>query len=118
MDRILITDLLVRCIIGVKDEERREKQDVVINLAISADLHKAGKSDKLENSIDYRALKKKILHRAEESHFYLVEALAEAVAEICLEHPAVVQAQVRVDKPHALRFAENVGVEIIRQRGQ
>ncbi len=116
MDRILISDLLVRCIIGVNEDERREKQDVVINLSISADLAKAGKSDRFEDTVDYRDLKKRILALAENSRFSLVEALAEAVASLCLEHPAVTQVQVRVEKPLALRFARSVGVEITRDR--
>jgi FolB domain-containing protein len=116
MDRILISDLLVRCIVGVNVDERREKQDVVINLAISTDLGKAGKSDRLEDAVDYRDLKKRVMALAENSQFYLVEALAEAVAALCLEHPAVAQVQVRVEKPLALRFARSVGVEITRDR--
>ena len=116
MDRILISDLLVRCIIGVGDEERREKQDVVINLSLFADLAKPGKSDKLEDAVDYSAVKKRILRMVENSQFFLVEALAEAIAEICLAQPAVSRVQVRVEKPSALRFARNVGVEITRER--
>ena len=46
----------------------------------------------------------------------IVEALAQAVADICLEHPAVREARVRVEKPGALRFARSVGVEITRGR--
>jgi len=116
MDRILISDLLVRCIIGVRDEERREKQDVVINLSLFADLAKPGKSDRIEDAVDYSAVKKRILRMAENSQFFLVEALAEAIAEICLEQPALSRVQVRVEKPSALRFARNVGVEITRER--
>ncbi len=116
MDRILISDLLVRCIIGVNDEERREKQDVMINVAISTDLSKAGKSDRLEDAVDYRDIKKRIMKVVESSRFYLAEALAETVARICLEHPAVTEALVRVEKPSALRFTRSVGVEITRKR--
>lgn len=116
MDRILISDLLVRCIIGVNDDERREKQDVVINLSISVDLSKAGGSDRFEDTVDYRELKRRIMAMAENSHFYLVEALAEAIAALCLEHAAVSEVQVRVEKPLALRFARTVGVEITRKR--
>lgn len=116
MDRILIRDLQVRCIIGINDEERREKQDVVINLAISVDLRPAGQSDRFEDTMDYRALKKRIVAMVEDSRFYLVEALAEAIANICLEHPLVEQVQVSLDKPSALRFARSVGVEIVRGR--
>ena len=116
MDRILIHDLLVRCIIGVNDDERRDKQDVVLNLAISADLAKAGASDRFEDAVDYRAIKKQVMALAENSRFFLVEALAEAVAHICLAHPQVKEVRVRVEKPAALRFARSVGVEITRGR--
>jgi FolB domain-containing protein len=116
MDRILISDLAVRCIIGVNEEERRERQDVVINLAIYADLRKAGQSDRFEDAVDYRAIKKRIVSMVENSRYYLVEAMAEAIAKICLDHPAVTKVQVRVDKPGALRFARSVGVEITRER--
>src|SRR5512142_2049031 len=105
MDRILISDLLVRCIVGINEDERREKQDVLINLAISADLSKAGKSDRFEDTVDYRAIKKEILRMVESSSYHLVEALAEAIAELCLGYPGVLDVQVRVEKPTALRFA-------------
>jgi D-erythro-7,8-dihydroneopterin triphosphate epimerase len=116
MDRILISDLSARCIIGINEEERREKQDVLINLTILADLRQAGKSDKFEDSVDYRALKKRILVMVEGSEYHLIEALAEEIAAICLEERTVMQVQVRVDKPSALRFARSVGVEITRKR--
>jgi FolB domain-containing protein len=116
MDRILVRDLTVRCIIGVNAEERREKQDVVINVALSAELNRAGKSDRFEDAVDYRSIKKRIVEMAEDSEYYLVEALAERVADICLENPLVHEAQVRVEKPSALRFARSVGVEITRGR--
>jgi FolB domain-containing protein len=116
MDRILIKDLMARCILGVSDEERREKQDVVINITLTADLRKPGKSDRFEDAVDYRSLKKKVLAAVEASSYHLVEALAEQIAQVCLEPPAVKQAQVTLEKPSALRFARTVGVEITRLR--
>lgn len=116
MDRILISDLSARCIIGINEEERREKQDVVINLVIFADLGRAAKNDRFEDSVDYRALKKKVLNLVESSKYYLLEALAESIAKICLEQSGIMQVQIRVDKPSALRFARSVGVEIERKR--
>ena len=116
MDRIRICDLFVRCILGINEDERREKQDVVINLIIHADLHKAAKSDSIADTVDYRALKKRILAMAESSQYFLVEALAGAVAELCLEQQGVRQVDVSVEKPHALRFARSVAVDITRKR--
>ena len=107
---------MLRAIIGIRDDERRDKQDIIINIALSADLSKPGKSDDFEDTVDYSAIKKRIVSLVEESSYFLVEALAERIAEICLEYPMVEEAQVTVEKPAALRFARSVGVEITRDR--
>jgi D-erythro-7,8-dihydroneopterin triphosphate epimerase len=116
MDRIHIRDLLVRCVIGVTDEERREKQDVMLNLQLHADLEAAARSDSFAETVDYRALKKEILAAVEGSRYQLLEAVAERVAGVCLAHPRVHRVEVTVDKPGALRFARSVGVTIVRDR--
>ncbi len=116
MDQILIRELAARCIIGLKPDERVEKQDVVVSLALSADLSRAGKSDVLGDSVDYKAIKKRVLAIIEESRFYLLEALAEAIASACLETASICEVRVTVDKPGALRFARSVAVEIVRSR--
>ena len=116
MDRILIKDLAVRCVLGINDDERREKQDVLINVVLEADLRRAGKSDDFADTVDYRAIKKEIYAMAEGSEYFLVEALAERVAEICVKRPGVASAVVTVEKPAALRFARSVAVEITRDR--
>ena len=118
MDRIIISDLRARCIIGINEDERREKQDVSITISIYADLRRAGQSDRYEDAVDYRSIKKQVLAAVENSKFYLLEALAEAVAGICLAPAGVSRVQVRVEKPSALRFAKSVGVEIVRERGR
>ena len=114
LDRIHIRDLLLRCVIGIYDEERREKQDVTINITMLADLRKAGRTDAIEDTVDYKAIKKKVIAMVEKSSFFLVERLAERVAELCLEDRGVKQVCVRVAKPGALRFARTVEVEIVR----
>ncbi len=117
MDYILIEELLVRCILGVNEDERREKQDVLIDIALGHDSRRAGASDDFADALDYRAIKKQVLAMAEASSYFLVEALAERIARICLENPAVMEAEVTVRKPSALRFARNVGIRIKRSRG-
>jgi FolB domain-containing protein len=109
-------DLLARCIIGVNEEERRDKQDVIINIKLQTDLSRPGKTDCIEDAVDYHIIKKHILNFVQQSKFYLLEALAERISEICLENTAVQEACVRVEKPGALRFARSVGVEIMRKR--
>jgi D-erythro-7,8-dihydroneopterin triphosphate epimerase len=116
MDIIRIQDLSLRTIIGIYPEERREKQDVLFNIALHADLRKAGKSDDLRDTVDYKALKQEIIRRVEASSFNLIEALAESVAQLCLKNRKIARVQVSVDKPGALRFARSVSVTVDRKR--
>ena len=116
MDRIFIRDLALRCIIGIFPEERREKQDIVINVEMHANLKKAGMTDDLNHTVDYKTVKKAILKLVEGSAFQLIETLAERIAEIALSHEKVQQVVVTIDKPGALRFAKSSAVEITRTR--
>lgn len=116
LDAIHIRDLRLRCIIGIFPEERREKQDVVINVTMFGDLGQACRTDRIEDTINYKAVKLRILETVEKSEFKLVERLAQEVAVICLEEPFVRRVTVSVDKPAALRFARSVAVEITRDR--
>lgn len=114
-DRIFIRDLLVRCILGVEEGERREKQDVVVQVDLWVDLHKAGRSDALADSVDYSVLKRRILQATEGTQYRLIEALAQRIADECLKDPRIECVKVAVEKPGVLRFARTVGVEIIRR---
>jgi FolB domain-containing protein len=116
LDRIHIRDVALRCIIGIDEEERREKQDVVISVSLHADLARAGRTDDFADTIDYRAVKKRIVALAEASQYRLIEALADAVARTCLEFDGIQEVDVTVEKPGALRFARTVAVEISRKR--
>lgn len=116
LDLIHIRDLKFRCIIGINSDERKEKQDVIANLTLWANLTTACQSDNIADTVDYKTIKKRILEMAEQSQFFLVEALAHSMATICLEDTRVQQVRILVEKPTALRFARTVGVEITRHR--
>jgi FolB domain-containing protein len=116
LDKIHIRDLALRCILGINEEERREKNDVLINITLHADLWTACLTDSIEDTVDYRALKKRIIELVEGSSSHLVEHLAERVAALCLEDPRGKRVKICIDKPGALRFARSVGIELIRER--
>jgi FolB domain-containing protein len=117
LDRIHIRDLMLRCVIGVREWERETRQNVLLNMTLHADLGGAAASDDIADTVDYVQIKKNVIERVENSSFYLIEALAEAVARTCLEDPRVERVDVLLEKPGALRFARTVAVEITRERG-
>lgn len=118
MDQIFISDLVARGIIGINDWERKNPQEILINLVIFGDMSKAGKSDDIRDCINYRTVAKKALKHAESAQRFTVEALAADLADLCLEEPGVQKVRVRVEKPGAVRFSRSVGVEIEREKGK
>ena len=116
MDKIYIRDLALRCIIGVFDEERTKPQDVVLNIVLECDLAPGARTDALEQSVDYKVIKQRIVALVEDSQFALIETLVDRVATACLESDGVERVSVTLDKPGALRFARSVAVEITRER--
>lgn len=116
MDKILITDLVARGIIGINDWEREKPQEIKINIELYVDLRMAGATDDLSKSVSYRTVAKKVLAHAETAGRFTVEALAADLAKLCLEEPGVKGVRVRVEKPGAVRFSGGVGVEIERTK--
>jgi FolB domain-containing protein len=116
MDQIFISDLVARGIIGINDSEREKPQEILINIVLFGDLSQAGKSDDIEDSINYRTVAKKVIAHAESAQRLTVEALAADLARLCLEEPGVQKVRVRVEKPGAVRFSRSVGVEIEREK--
>lgn len=116
LDRIYIRDLRVRCIIGIYPEERRALQEIEINVVMHVDLRKPGATDSIEDTVDYKSVKKAIAAHVETSQCLLIERLSQEIADICLAVRGVEKVQVTVDKPGALRFARSVAVEITRTK--
>ncbi len=113
-DRIVIKNLLLRGILGVKQEEREKQQDILINLELVADLRQAGESDAIADALNYRSVTKDVIALVEGSAFHTVEKLATEIARLAVTRYPVAQITVQVEKPGALRFAESVGVVLTR----
>src|SRR5689334_17596651 len=114
MDIIEIDNLRLRCVIGFSPHERKDKQDVIITLRLGTDMRRAGETDNPDDAFNYRTVTKAIIAHVEASTYNLVEALAAAIARICVIDFGAPYVQVRVHKPGALRFSDSVGVVIER----
>lgn len=118
MDKVIIKDLLARGIIGINEWERNNPQDILINITVFTDTHRAAETDSIEDCANYRTLAKKAQAHAESAHRLTVEALANDLAKLCLQEKGVEKVIVRVEKPGAVRFAKSVGVEVERRRDE
>lgn len=115
-DIIYLHALKIDTVIGIFEWERCVKQAVILDLDMAADIRKAAASDKIEDTLDYKAVSKRLLEYVGKNQFQLVETLAERVAEIILNEFNVSWLRLRVNKKGAVRGAVDVGVIIERGR--
>lgn len=116
MDIIFLTDLRIDTVIGIFDWERRIKQTVIFDLEMGADIRKAAATDSIADTLDYKAVAKRVIQFVEASEFQLVETLAEKVAQLILDEFTVPWVRVKLNKTGAIRGARDVGILI--ERGQ
>jgi 7,8-dihydroneopterin aldolase/epimerase/oxygenase len=115
MDKIFLSALTVECIVGIWEWERRVKQTVIIDLEMAADIRRAAASDRIEDTIDYKKVAKRLLQFVGDSQFNLVETLAEQIARVVVTEFGVSWVKVRLNKQGAIRGARDVGIEIERR---
>jgi dihydroneopterin aldolase len=115
MDIIYLKELNIDTVIGIYDWERRIRQTVCFDLEMASDIRKAAASDAIEDTLDYKAVAKRLLEFVGESRFQLVETLAERVAELVITEFNVPWVRVRLNKRGAVRHAAGVGILIERR---
>lgn len=115
-DRIFVRDLRTETIIGIFDWERKVRQTISFDLEFPGDIRRAAASDRIEDTLNYKSVAKRVLAFVEASEYHLVETLAEQVARLILREFSVEWVKVVLNKPGAVRGSRDVGVEIERSR--
>lgn len=116
MDIVYIRELKIETVIGIFDWERKIRQTVSLDVEMATDIAKAATSDSIEDTLDYKAVAKRLIAFIEASEFQLVETLAEKVCEIILSEFSVPWVKLQLSKPGAVRGSRDVG--IIIERGE
>ncbi|MCO5182554.1 MAG: dihydroneopterin aldolase [Anaerolineae bacterium] len=114
MDKIFITDLQVEGILGVNPEERIQTQPIVVNVVLFVDTRLSAETQKINDTVSYSAVAKRIRRHIVASSDFLIEKLINDLAQVILTEFAVERVILRVEKPQAVAAARTVGVEIDR----
>lgn len=116
MARIRVKDLRLRTFIGINEDEIVNKQDVLINLTVLYPALEAVRDNDIEHALNYRTITKAVIQHVEGNRFALLERLTQEILDLIMQNTAVRYAEVEVDKPHALRFAESVSITLAGSR--
>jgi len=114
VDIVFINDLRIETIIGIYDWERKVKQTISLDLEMGTDISKSAETDAIEDTLNYKAVAKRLIAFVGESEYQLVETLAEKITEIVLKEFNVPRVKLTVRKPGAVRGSRDVGVVIER----
>jgi len=116
MDIVYIRDLRIETVIGIYDWEREIRQTVSLDLEMGTDIRRAGETDHIDDTLDYKSVAKRLIEFVGGSEFQLVEALAENCAQIGLIEFDVPWLKRRLRKPGAVTGSQDVGVIIERSK--
>jgi dihydroneopterin aldolase len=114
MDIIYLRDLRINTVIGIYDWERRMKQTIILDIEMGTDIRKAANSDNIDNTLNYKAVAKRLIKFVGDSEYELVEALAEKITEIIMTEFDVPWCRLSLNKKGAVRGVRDVGVIIER----
>ena len=114
--RIRVKDLRLRTYIGINEDEILNKQDVLINLTVLYKAVDAVRDNDIDTALNYRTLTKGVIAHVESNRFSLLERMTQEILDLVMSRPSVEYAEVEVDKPHALRFAESVSITLAGSR--
>jgi D-erythro-7,8-dihydroneopterin triphosphate epimerase len=115
---IRISNLRLRTFIGFNEEELAKQQDVVINSNIYYQADSASHSDNEDDALNYKTITKAMIRHVEQGQFRLLEKLCHDLLAIIMQQSLVLRADITIDKPHALRFADSVAVSLSASRAE
>ena len=113
-DKISVSGVSLRMVIGIEDWERKDKQEILIGYEFECDCSKAAKTDDIKDAVDYKIVNKKVLELQKLTDIKTIERLSQLITEVILEDPKILSTTVYVTKMGALRWSDSVTVQITR----
>lgn len=113
--RIFFRDFRLKVSIGIHDFEREGPQAVVVNIDLELAPAAKAHNDRIANVLNYDVVHESVVALAQSRHFNLQETLVEAILDLCLTQPGVIEAKVSTEKPDVYKDCR-VGYEAVRRK--
>ena len=118
MDVIRLKNMVFYGYHGVSESEKSLGGKFEVDLDLYKDLQIAGQSDDLNETLNYEKIYKTVQNCTKRNKYYLIEKLADRIAQSVLRKYKTDKVIVRVRKPHApvKGVLDTVEVEIVRTK--
>jgi len=117
-DEIFIEGLKFYSTIGIHNWEKNTKQPIIIDLSLFIEKIKNNNKDKIDETVDYKAISYSVKKLVEDNKFELIETMGKEIALLCLTNEKVFEVKVKINKPEALKISDNVGIIINRRKNE
>ena len=113
--RLFFRDFRLQVSIGIHDFEKEGPQTVVVNVDLGLAPADKAHGDRIGNVLNYDTVHGGIMALAGSRHFNLQETLVDAILDLCLVQPGVVEARVSTEKPDVYKNCR-VGYQAVRRK--
>ncbi len=104
--KILINNLIMQASVGVYENEKQNKQRIIVNVELLFSNDTEPKQDNLEATQDYSQFRKCLIDIIESQHFQLLEVLVEKLHSTMMRNSYVIGAKVKISKPDIFNDCE------------
>ena len=113
---VFIKDFIIQEIIGIHEHEKTKKQKIKFNIVISVNQNTVPDEKDIKSIIDYEKITNKLENLVKNKKYNFLESLAEDSFKEIFEDKRINSVKIKIEKPDAIKNADSVGVEVLKNR--
>ena len=113
---VFIKDFIIQEIIGIHEHEKTKKQKIKFNIVVNVNQNTVPDEKDIKSIIDYEKITNKLENLVKNKKYNFLESLAEDSFKEIFEDKRINSVKIKIEKPDAIKNADSVGVEVLKNR--
>ena len=113
---VFIKDFIVQEIIGIHEHEKTKKQKIKFNIVVNVNQNTVPDEKDIKSIVDYEKITNKLENLVKNKKYNFLESLAEDSFKEIFEDKRINSVKIKIEKPDAIKNADSVGVEVLKNR--
>ena len=113
---IFIKDFIIQEIIGIHEHEKTKKQKIKFNVVLDVNQNSIPDEKDIKSIVDYEKITNKLKNLVKNKKYNFLESLAEDSFKEIFEDKRINSVKIKIEKPDAIKNADSVGVEVLKNR--
>ena len=113
---VFIKDFIIQEIIGIHEHEKTKKQKIKFNIVVNVNQNTVPDEKDIKSIVDYEKITNKLENLVRYKKYNFLESLAEDSFKEIFEDKRINSVKIKIEKPDAIKNADSVGVEVLKNR--